>query len=156
MTGERMQDLLKSPVPAPLLKSSVTGLIGGVPTQEVFPGSSRAKNPQDAIEHVPWIAPWPPPAVRSLSRLRKQRFDEVPLLFGEVHAIPLRGGEVIPARDFELLESDNSVNGIAQRIYEIASRLGIEARVASERTRPASGLVAVPWVGQRDSGGLPA
>ena len=123
MTGERMQDLLKSPVPAPLLKSSVTGLIGGVPTQEVFPGSSRAKNPQDAIEHVPWIAPWPPPAVRSLSRLRKQRFDEVPLLFGEVHAIPLRGGEVIPARDFELLESDNSVNGIAQRIYEIASRL---------------------------------
>ena len=119
-----MQDLLKSPVPAPLLKSSVTGLIGGVPTQEVFPGSSRAKNPQDAIEHVPWIAPWPPPAVRSLSRLRKKRFDEVPLLFGEVHAIPLRGGEVIPARDFELLESDNSVNGIAQRIYEIASRMG--------------------------------
>ncbi len=92
MAGKRMENLLKSPVTAPLLKSSMTGLIGGVPIQKIFPGSSRAKNPQDAIEYVAWIAPGPSPAIRSLFRLRKKRLDELPLLFSQVHAIPLRGG----------------------------------------------------------------
>ena len=92
MTGERMEDVFESPVTAPLLKSSVTGLIGGMSTWKVLPGSSRAKNPQDSIQHIAWIAPGPSPAIRSLFRLRKKRLDEIPLLFGQVHAIPLRGG----------------------------------------------------------------
>ncbi len=82
MTGERMQDLLESSVAAPLLKSSVTGLIGGMSTWKVLPGGTGAKNPQDPIQHVAWIAPWPSPAIRSLFRLRKKRLDELPLLFG--------------------------------------------------------------------------
>ena len=106
MTGERMQDLLESPVTAPLLKSSVTGLVGRISAWKIFPGSSRAKNPQDAIEHVTWITPWPSTAIRPLSRLRKKRPNELPLLFGEVHAIPLRGGPVTTAREFVLRGSE--------------------------------------------------
>ena len=102
MTGKRMQNLLESPVTAPALKSSVTGLVGGVPTRKISPGSSRAKNPQDAIEYVAWITPWPSPAVRSLLGLRKKRLNKLPLFFGEVHAIPLRGGPVTTAREFVL------------------------------------------------------
>ena len=82
MTGERMQALLESPVTAPLLKSSMTGLMGGMSTGKVLPGSTCTKNPQDSIQHVAWIAPWPSPPIRSLFRLRKKRFDELPLLFG--------------------------------------------------------------------------
>ncbi len=82
MTGERMQDLLESLVTAPLLKSSVAGLIGGISVRKILPGSSRAKNPQDSIQHIAWIAPGPSPAIRSLFRLRKKRLDELPLLFG--------------------------------------------------------------------------
>ena len=101
-----MQDLLKRPVTAPLLKSSMTGLVGRIPARKIFPGGSRAKNPQHAIEHVAWIPPGPSPAVRSLLRLRKKRLDELPLFFGEVHAIPLRGGPVTTAREFVLRGSE--------------------------------------------------
>ncbi len=97
-----MQDIFESSIPTPLLKSSVTGLIGRIPAREVFPGSSRAENPENAIEHIAWITPWPSPAVRSLLGLRKKRLNKLPLFFGEVHAIPLRGGPVKKAREFVL------------------------------------------------------
>ena len=87
-----MQNLLKRPVTAPLLKSSVTGLVWRVSIRKISPGSSRAENPQDAIEYVARITPWPSSAVRSLLGLRKKRLDELPLFFGEFHAIPSRGG----------------------------------------------------------------
>ncbi len=106
MAGKGMENPLKRPVTAPLLKSSVTGLVWRISVQKIFPGGSRAQYPQDAIEHVPWITPWPSPAIRSLLWLRKKRLDELPLFFGEVHAIPLRGGPVTTAREFMLPGSE--------------------------------------------------
>ncbi len=106
MAGKGMQNFLESPVTAPLLKSSVTGLIGRISTRKVFPRSSCSKNPQDAIEHIAGITPWPSPAIRSLLRFRQKRLDELPLFFGEVHAIPLRGGPVMTAREFVLHGSE--------------------------------------------------
>ena len=106
VAGKRMENPLESPVTAPLLKSSVTGLIGRISTRKVFPRRSRSKNPQDAIEYIAWVAPWPAPAVRPLSGLRKTRLNKLPLLFGEVHAIPLRGGPVTTAREFMLRGSE--------------------------------------------------
>ena len=101
-----MQNFLESPIPAPLLKSSVTSLIGRMPTRKIFPGGSRAENPQDAVQDIAWITPGPTPAIRSLLWLRKKRLDELPLFFGEVHAIPLRGGPVTTAREFVLRGSE--------------------------------------------------
>ena len=101
-----MENPLQSSVTAPLLKSSVTGLVWRISVQKIFPGSPRAQNPQDAIEHVAWITPWPSPAIGSLFGLRKKRLDKLPLFFGEIHAIPLRGGPVITARELVLRESE--------------------------------------------------
>ena len=97
-----MQDFFEGSVPAPLLESSVTGLIRRISTWKGGPGSSGPKNPQDAVKHIARISPWPSPAIRSLLRLRKKRLDELPLLLGEVHAIPLRRGPVTTAREFVL------------------------------------------------------
>ncbi len=102
MAGQGMQNGLESSVPTPLLKSSVAGLVGRISVQQVFPGSSRAEYPQDPIEHVAGISPGPSPPIRSALWLRKKRLDELPLFFGEVHAIPLRGGPVMTAREFVL------------------------------------------------------
>lgn len=101
-----MQNPFQGSVPTPLLKSSVTGLIGRIPARKIFPRGSRAENPQDAVQHITWIAPWPTPAIRSLLWLRKKRLDELPLFFGEIHAIPLRGGSVTTAREFVLRGSE--------------------------------------------------
>ena len=106
MPGQGMQNSLEGPVTAPLLKSSVTGLIRRIATRKIFPGSSGSKNPQDAIEHIPRITPRPPPAIAPLLRLRQKRLNELPLFFGEIHAIPLRGGPVTTAREFVLRGSE--------------------------------------------------
>ena len=101
-----MQNSLKGPVTAPLLKPSVTSLIRRITTRKIFPGSSGSKNPQNAIKHIPWITPGSPPAIVPLLRLRQKRLNELPLFFGEIHAIPLRGGPVTTAREFGLRGSE--------------------------------------------------
>ena len=84
----------------------MAGLIRWISIRQVFPGGSCAENPQDPVEDVAWISPWPSPAIRSLLWIRKKRLDELPLFFGEVHAIPLRGGPVTTAREFVLRGSE--------------------------------------------------
>jgi len=102
MAGKSMQNFLESPVTAPLLKSSMTGLIGWISIQKIFPGSTGPQNPQDAIEHIARVTPWPSPAIWASLRLRKKRLDELPLFFGKVHALSLRGGTVMTVRGFVL------------------------------------------------------
>jgi hypothetical protein len=87
-----MKHSLERPIAAPLLEAAMTGLIRRVAAREILPGSTRAQNPENPVQHIPRIPPRTPSTIRPRLRLRKQRLYELPLGFGEVHAVPLRGG----------------------------------------------------------------
>ncbi len=123
MVSQPVEDLLDRPVPAPLLKSAVAGLVGRVPWGQVLPRSSGTEYPQDAVENVPRITPRAASPIGAHLRFRNERFDEFPLLFGEVHAILCVGGRLFGAKGFVLESSDRSVSQVRPPIYEIASSI---------------------------------
>jgi hypothetical protein len=67
----------------------MTGLIGRVTTRQIVPGSARAQDPKDAIQHRASILPRPAPPILPTFGT-KQRFEQRPLGVGDVHALDLR------------------------------------------------------------------
>jgi len=84
--GESPENLLERTVADPALKPTVTGLVWRVAPWQVRPRRTRAKDPEHAMEDVSRIAvrPSTPVLVERLF-LGKNRLDQSPLLFGEVH-----------------------------------------------------------------------
>jgi hypothetical protein len=84
--GESPQNLLQRAVADPALKSPVAGLVRRVAPWQVRPRRTGAKDPQHAIEDVSRIAERPStPVLVERLFLGKNRLDQSPLLFGEVH-----------------------------------------------------------------------
>jgi hypothetical protein len=84
--SERSKDLFDSAVADPALKPTVAGLVRRVAPWQVPPRGTRAKDPQHAIEDVSRIAVRPStPVLEERLFLGKNRLDQSPLLFGEVH-----------------------------------------------------------------------
>jgi hypothetical protein len=84
--GKGSKDLFESAVADPALKPTVAGLVRRVAPWQVPPRSTRAKDPENAIEDVPRIA------IRTTTSILverlffgENRLDQSPLLFGEVH-----------------------------------------------------------------------
>jgi hypothetical protein len=68
--GERLEEPPERTVADPALKSPMARLIRRIPIRQVFPRRARAQNPEDAIQHVAWIAPRATPSVAAEARLR--------------------------------------------------------------------------------------
>ncbi len=74
------------------VKLAVRSLVGRVAIGQVRPLDAGSENPQNAVHHVSWIPPRSSSTVRTRRRLRIQRFDERPLLVGDIQArSPSRG-----------------------------------------------------------------
>jgi hypothetical protein len=84
--GECPKDLLQCAVAHPALKSTVTRLVRRIARRKILPRRAGAEDPQNAVQHVSWIAEGPSPDTL-LDRLflREKRLKYSPLLFGEVH-----------------------------------------------------------------------
>lgn len=65
----------------------MTRLIRRIPPGEVFPGRAGAEHPEDAVEHIPRIAPRPATSIATHSRLRQERFEKGPLGVRQVHIL---------------------------------------------------------------------
>lgn len=68
-----------------MLEPAVAGLVRRVPLRHVLPGRASAQHPEDAVEHLAGIPPGPAAPIGAASELRHQRFDQRPLLVGQVH-----------------------------------------------------------------------
>jgi len=88
---ERLEDPPQRAALGPALKASMTGLIGRVSIGEILPRRTRAQDPQDAIQHVARVAPWPPTPVAAQARLRQEWRENRPLRVSQVHAVEYDG-----------------------------------------------------------------
>jgi hypothetical protein len=77
---------LKNAGPDPCLDAAMACLIRWIPAWHGFLGSAGAYDPVDPVEDHPVIDPGATTAIRPLWRLRKMRFDKLPLFVGQVHA----------------------------------------------------------------------
>lgn len=93
IAGERLQHLSQGAVVRPLLKSPVTRLIRRIPRRQVLPGRTGAEDPQDAVEDIARIAPWPPAPVAPQPRFREERFENRPLRVSQVHTLRYDGSQ---------------------------------------------------------------
>jgi len=67
---ERFDDAPQRATLDPGLKAAMTRLVRRIARREVLPRSARPEDPQDAIEYIPRIAPWPAAPIAAKSRLR--------------------------------------------------------------------------------------
>jgi hypothetical protein len=63
----------------------MTGLIGRVAVGQILPLGARPQDPQDAIEHLPRLAPGAPAAIGPPWRFRDNRLEYSPLFISQVH-----------------------------------------------------------------------
>jgi hypothetical protein len=119
---ERVEHPVQRAIATPLLEATMAGLIRRVARRQVLPWSTRAENPQNAIEHVSRIAPRASSSIASPPRLGNQRLDEVPLLFGQIH-LPHHVGGRSTVGGFVLIgrRSLPPIASPAQRVYEMRS-----------------------------------
>ncbi len=84
--GERMQHAFERAVADPVLKSAMAGLIRRISRRQVLPRCACAQDPEHSHQHVAGIAVRPS-SDADLHRLLggKQRLQERPLIFGEIH-----------------------------------------------------------------------
>jgi hypothetical protein len=72
-----------------VLKPPMAGLIGRIAAREVVPGRARAQDPQDPVQRGARIAPRPAAPIGATLGT-KQRFEDLPLRVGKVHALDVR------------------------------------------------------------------
>ena len=60
-------------------------LIRSIPARQVLPRGSGAQNPQCAVEALTLVAPWPSAPIGTFRIFWDMLFDDVPLLFCQVH-----------------------------------------------------------------------
>ena len=89
--GQRFEHVPERAVLHPPLKAPMTGLKRRIPGGEIFPRRARAENPEDAVQYVPRIAPWPTPPVPAKPRSGQERREDRPLGVSQVHALRYDG-----------------------------------------------------------------
>jgi hypothetical protein len=83
--GEPLQQPVEATGALPLLKASMTGLIGRIAHGQVVPGRAGAQDPEHAVQHRARIGPRASAAIRPCARA-KRRFEYGPLGVSQVHA----------------------------------------------------------------------
>jgi len=68
--GERLEDAPERARADPALKAAMARLIGRIAVRQVLPRGASAKDPEDAVQHIPRIAPRSPASIAADSRLR--------------------------------------------------------------------------------------
>jgi hypothetical protein len=71
----------------PALKPPVTRLVRRIPLGQVNPLRSNPQNPQDAIEHIPAVAPRASSPVSAARRLPDQGLHASPLRSRQIHPL---------------------------------------------------------------------
>jgi hypothetical protein len=89
--GERLEDASERAGADPALKAAMAGLIRRIAVRQILPGRAGAKDPEDAVQHIPRIAPRSPAPIVADSRLGEQRRQNGPLRVGKVHAVEYDG-----------------------------------------------------------------
>ena len=85
--GESPQDVAERSVLRPLLEPSMAGLVRRKARRQIFPTRACLEDPEDAVEHLSVVLPGPTAPVLAGGRNGKQRFDDLPLLVLEFHAL---------------------------------------------------------------------
>ena len=88
---ERLEHVPQRPAVDPGLEAAMTRLIGRVAVGQILPRRARAKDPQDAVQHVARIAPRPSAPIATQARFRQERRENRPLGVGEVHTAEYDG-----------------------------------------------------------------
>ena len=70
-----LQDAVEGAIVGPVAVSMVRALPGTVTLRKVPPGSTAAQDPEDGVEHLPWV----PPLASGGLRGRKKIVNELPL-----------------------------------------------------------------------------
>jgi hypothetical protein len=85
--SEAEQRAVKHAILDPLLKPPVTRLVGRIASRHIGPGRSGSQDPENAVDHVAWIAPRAAAFFARRLHLfgREILRDRVPLIVGEVH-----------------------------------------------------------------------
>jgi hypothetical protein len=86
--GEHREHPLQRAVSNPRLEAAVAGLVRWVVIGQVAPRGAGSEQPEDAVEHLPWVPPGAPSPIRSTRRLEDKRFQGFPLLAGKIHVHP--------------------------------------------------------------------
>jgi hypothetical protein len=69
----------------PVLEAAMDGLIFAVALGQILPRSTRAQDPEDAVEDGAPIAPRPPASIATHGIFGQDGADDFPLLFCQVH-----------------------------------------------------------------------
>ena len=80
--GESLEDATQGPFAHPALKATMTGLIRRIAIGQVLPRRPGAQDPEDAVQHVAWIAPGAASSIATHARLREERCQNGPLRVG--------------------------------------------------------------------------
>ncbi len=89
--SERLENAPERPFADPALKPAMTRLIGRIAIRQVLPGRAGAKDPEDAVQHIPRIAPRTSTSIATNARIRQERRQDGPLRVSEVHAVEYDG-----------------------------------------------------------------
>jgi hypothetical protein len=147
VSGESGQDGVQNAAALPLLEAVVARLIRRVAAREIRPRRSRAKDPQDPVEHVPGI----PPRSSATGRralplwLGDAASNRLPLLVGEIHRRRykhlLRAME-IASSNMEQSRSLTPSKGCRMRSSVVRSR--VRPRASATRSRSSSLVSRLP------------
>jgi hypothetical protein len=89
ISGQRLQDHFETPVPLPLLKPTMAGLIGWIAIRQILPLRPGAQNPEHAIQHFPRVPPRSPSAIGT-TWFDKHWLQHLPLSVFQIHAVDRR------------------------------------------------------------------
>lgn len=82
---ETLQEHFQAPGALPQLEAAMTRLVRRIAARQIVPRRAGAKDPQHAVQHGAWFDPRTPTSVSAPART-KHRFQDGPLLVGEIHA----------------------------------------------------------------------
>lgn len=83
--GQSLQHIAQQAGPPPLLKPTMTGLIGRVLPRQFTPLGAGPENPEHAVQHGASLLRRPAAPVGATTR-PEERFEDGPLLIREIHA----------------------------------------------------------------------
>ena len=135
--GERLEDAPERAFADPALKAAMACLIGRIAIRQVFPGCAGTEDPEDAVQHIPRIAPRSPASIAADSRLREERRQNGPLRVSEVHAVEYDGQHNFASQCHVGICEIGSSLTISKHVQAPCQGLSNNVRASSSSSHPA-------------------
>jgi hypothetical protein len=85
VASEGLNDSEPGAVLTPLLETTMSGLVGRVPPRQVVPRRAGSQDPEDRVQDIARVTPRAATTIGAHPRLWQKRFDDGPLLLGQIH-----------------------------------------------------------------------